>query len=36
MNIDQILMNSLRGLQNCEIGRLDCHVIRTEYICHVH
>ena len=30
-NIDQTLVNSLHGLLNCEIGRLDCRVITTEY-----
>ena len=35
-NIDQTLVNSLHRLLNCEIGGLDCHVIATEYITHVH
>ena len=30
-NIDQKLMNLLHELLNCEICRLDCHVITTEY-----
>ena len=30
-NIDRTLVNSLHGLLNCEKGRLDCHVIKTEY-----
>jgi len=34
-NIDQTLVNSLQGLLNCEIGGLDCHVIKTEYKTHV-
>jgi len=29
-------VNSLHGLLNCEIGRLDCHVITTEYRTRVH
>jgi len=35
-NIDQKLMNSLHRLLDCEIGRLDCHVITTEYRTYVH
>jgi len=35
-NIDQTLVNSLHGLLNCEIGRLYCHAITTEYRTHVH
>jgi len=35
-NIDQTLVNSLHGLLNCEIGRLDCDVITTEYRAGVH
>jgi len=35
-NIDQILVNSLHRLLNCEIDRLDCHVIATEYRTRVH
>jgi len=35
-NIDQKLLNSLHRLLNCEIGGLDCHVIKTEYITRVH
>jgi len=35
-NIDQTLVNSLHGLLKCEIGVLDCHVIRTEYGSRVH
>ena len=27
----QTLVHSLHGLLNCEIGRLDCHSIPTEY-----
>jgi len=34
-HIDQTLLNSLHGL-NCEIGRLDVHVITTEYRTRVH
>ena len=29
-NIDQTLVNSLHGLLNFKIGRLDCRVITTE------
>ena len=29
-------MSSLHGLLNCEIGRLDCRVITTEYRTRVH
>ena len=35
-NIEQILVNSLHGLLNCETGGLDCHVITTEYRTRVH
>ena len=35
-NIDQTLVNLLHRLLNREIGGLDCHVITTEYIIHVH
>ena len=35
-NIDQALVNSLHRLLNCERGRLDCHVITTEYRKRVH
>jgi len=34
--IDQTLMNSLHGPLNCEIDRLDYHVITTEYRTRVH
>jgi len=35
-NIDQTLRNSLHRLLNREIGRLECHVITTEYRTRVH
>jgi len=35
-NIDQILVNSLLGLLNCEIGGLECHIFTTEYKTRVH
>ena len=35
-NIDQILVNLLHGLLNCEIGGLDCHIMKTEYRTRVH
>ena len=35
-NIDQILVNSLHGLLNCELGVLDCRVSTTEYRTRVH
>ena len=34
--IDQILVNSLHGPLNCEIGGSHCRVITTEYRTHVH
>jgi len=36
VNIDQTLVNTLQGLLNCAIGDLDCIVITTEYLTHVH
>ena len=36
VNIDQTLVNSLHGLLNCEIVGLDCRLITTEYMSHVH
>ena len=35
-NIDQTLVNSFHGLLNFEIVGLDCRLITTEYMSHVH
>ena len=35
-NIDQILVNLLHILLNCEIGGLDCDIMKTEYRTRVH